>query len=109
MDVIITPDNERHVVGQLRDLEDLIDAYIGEDAKKWLTEYISDIKAVAREDASIEEGEIREQVAESYTGVLRELRELSEELATEIRQPRLDRRRISNIAGSIGKITYRNT
>lgn len=49
-----------------------------------------------------------EKVQEEYTNILRDLRELSEELAVEIVQPRLDRSKISIIAGKIGKETYRH-
>ena len=108
MDVIITPDGERHIIGQFRDLADVVESYTGEDARNRLTEYIQDLRYSIREKLDVEENTRVEGVEEYYRSVLKELRELSEELATEIVQPRLNRSKISTIAGSIGTIIYRN-
>lgn len=110
MEVIIMPDGAREVIGGPRDMFDLMDRYMGEDAAKWWREYLHDNYMDDNERAKVERDTCTyvEKVQEEYTNILRDLRELSEELAVEIVQPRLDRSKIFIIAEKIGKETYRH-
>ena len=108
MDVIILPNGERVVIGEFRDLTDLIDKYIGEDAVKWLREYISDLKAIMYEEADLNATVEIEKSAEYYQNVIRDINEMTEDLAREIQKPKLDRKAISRITGKICEKAYRN-
>ena len=110
MEVIIIPDGAREVIGGPRDMYDLMDRYMGEDAAKWWKEYIHANYMDDNERAKVENDTVSytEQVEEKYQNILRDLRELSEELAVEIVQPRLDRYKVSTIAGKIGTEIWRH-
>lgn len=101
MDVIILKNGERAVIGEFRDLTDLIDRYIGEDAVEWITEYIGDVKDIIRNEADLEATAEIEKSAEHYQNIIREMREMAEDLEREIEKPRLDRKAVSRIIGNI--------
>lgn len=108
MDVIILPNGEKYIIGQFRDLTDLIEKYIGEDAKKWLMEYIEDLKDIAYEKADKDATDEVQKTAEYYQHIIHEIHEMTGELAKEIQKPRLDRKAISRISGNIATKAWRN-
>ena len=110
MEVIIMPDGAREVIGGPRDMLDLMDRYMGEDAAKWWREYLHANYMDDNERAKVENDTVSytERVEEKYQNILRDLNELSQDLEKEIRKPKLDRYKISTIAGKIGTETWRH-
>ncbi len=95
-------------VACLEDLLHLIDRHMGKDFCRCLEEMLSEKYAEDAERIALEEEMSREldQIRDYYHSVLCDLRELSEELAGLIQSARLDRRKISTVAGAIGKKTW---
>lgn len=110
MDVIIMPDGKREIVRSPRDMYDLMDRYMGEDAARWWKEYLYEhyMEDNEREKVETEMYNTLEITRERYRNVLLDLEEDAEELARQIREPKLDRRKISTLAGRIGGAISRN-
>lgn len=110
MDVIIMPDGKREIVGSPRDMYDLMDRYMGEDAAKWWKQYLHEnyMEDNERERVETEIYNMLEITRERYRNVLLDLEDDAAELASEIRKPKLDRHKISTIAGGIGGAIHKN-
>ena len=110
MDVIIMPDGTREIVASPRDMYDLMDRYMSEDAAKWWKGYLHERYMEDNERAKVEDDMYRtlEITRERYRNVLLDIEEDAEELARQIREPKLDRRKISTLAGRIGGAISRN-
>ena len=100
--VITTKDGKNHTLFDERDLFALIDEYVGDEARRWLEDFITDVKYEHSEDAEELEG-----AKEHHKDVMRQLREQSEIIAELIRAREIDRGKLSTAAGKIGKITWR--
>lgn len=107
--VISLKDGSIETVFGLEDLMELVDTHLGMDARRALEETLSETYADEQEWEAIEEEHKQEldEIREHYRGVISELREQSEILANLISAERLDRKAISNCAGKIGTITWR--
>ena len=110
MDVIMLPDGRRETVGGPRDMYDLMDRYMGEDAAKWWKQYLHEnyMEDNERERVETKIYNTLEITRERYRNVLLDLEEDAAELASEIRKPKLDRHKISAIAGRIGGAIHKN-
>lgn len=110
MDVIKMPDGAREVIGGPRDMYDLMDRYMGEDAAKWWKEYLHEHYLEDNKRAKVEDDMYKtlEITRERYRNVLLDIKEDAAELAIRIREPKLDRRKISTLAGRIGGAISRN-
>ncbi len=105
---VINVNGDSEIVFDLKDLFQLIEEHMGDETRKCLEEMITERYTEAMElesELDRQEREI-EGIREYYTGVLRDLRELSEEMAGLITETRLDRKKISRAAGEIGRITW---
>ncbi len=104
MAAMINIHGDNEIIFDFEDLLQIIGMYMGNETRKCLEEMISEKYA---ETIELEQYEREvEEIREYYTGILRDLRELSEELAELITEVRLDRRKISGVAGEIGRITW---
>ena len=104
-DVISMNNGKTEVVFGERDFLDLVDAHMGMEARRWLEEYLAEGDADA---AYIEDLEKMLDGAKAHhKEVMTELRKLSEEIAGIIREKDIDRKALSNAAGQIGIITWR--
>ena len=107
--VITMPDGRNSIIFDLRDLTDLMEEYMGSEAKDWLLDYLADTYGTEDEINSIMEESDRQlkEQKERYRDVMAELRAEAEKLAGLICEKDLDRGAISNTAGRIGSITWR--
>ena len=107
--IIRANDGTNHILMNFSDFTDLVEETIGIEAVEWLFEFLSDTYGEESEiDAVIEECEkdLQEQ-KEKYKNTMAEIRVEAEKLAGLICQKDLDRKAISNTAGRIGAITWR--
>lgn len=103
-DVIRLADGSIHTVFDLRDMMDLIDARMGDEARRWMEEHLSendDQEYIA--DLEEEVKSLKDHRREVMTA----LREASEAIAALIREKEIDRKQLSTAAGKIGAITWR--
>lgn len=107
--IITTNDGANHILFDYDDFTDLIREQMGTEAERWLSDYIADMYGDAETiDAIVDEYEKElEQLRENYHKVMEELRAEAEKLAGLICEKDLDRSAISNTAGRIGKLTWR--
>lgn len=107
--VIEMKNGTKETVFGLHDIYDLIDQHAGYELRQVLEEMLSETYCPEEEYEVIEREHQREldEIREHYHHVCEDLRDASEELANLIRAERLDRKRISNVAGRIGKVTWR--
>ena len=107
--VITTKDGKNHVLFDEKDLFWLIDEYAGDEARRWLEDYVADVEYEHSDDAeTIEELESDLKGAkEHHKDVMRQLREQSETIAGLIREKEIDRKKLSEAAGVIGTVTWR--
>ena len=105
MDMLQMNDNTIEYVSDMRDFLDLVDKYMGFDARRWLEEYIDDSEEAWKYNAELEKDV--EGMHEYHKDVMRSIRKHSENLAHLISEKELNRREISNTAGAIGVITWR--
>ena len=107
--VITRPDGTNSILMDLRDFTYLMDQYMGYEAKDWLENYLAETYGEEEEvDAIIADYE--KQLADlrgRYKEVMVDLRTEAEKLAGLICEKDLDRKAISNTAGRIGTITWR--
>lgn len=101
MDMLSMNDGTIEYVSDLCDFAELIDKHMGLDARRWLDDLLEETRYSEELEKEIEHQE------EYYKGVMKSIRTHSEKLAELIRAKELDRREISNTAGAIGVITWR--
>ena len=88
----------------MQDILELIEEYIGTEARWWLEEWIREIN----DESYAEELEKENKgLCEHHKEVMEELREKSEIIAGLIREKEINRKKLSAVAGQIGIITYR--
>ena len=104
-DVIHLLDESAHTVFKIRDMLDLIGTHMGDDARSWLEQSMTE-KDDLSENVTDLENEVRG-LREHYRSVMRELRDESEKIAGLIREKNIDRKSLSTAAGRIGTITWR--
>ena len=103
--VITTKDGRNHVLFDENDLFLLIDEYAGDEARRWLEDWLS-----GREDDADYIDDLESDLKgakEHHKDVMRQLREQSETIAGLIREKEIDRGKLSTAAGKIGTITWR--
>ena len=104
-DAIKLADNSAHVVFDLKDFLELVDAYLGDEACSWLEEYLSESDD---NDEYIDDLEAELKGAKDHhREVMEELHRQSETIADLIRKKEIDRKKLSGAAGIIGSITWR--
>ena len=89
-----------------RHILELVDEYMGYDARVWIEDYIAGADSQTADVAAMEE--YYEKRIDHYKEVIRELRTHAEKLACLIREKELNRVAISHEAGQIGVITGRD-
>ena len=102
---IVLKDKKVATIFEPRHMLELVDEYMGSDARMWIEDYLSGADRETADVAALESW--YEKRIEHYQQVIRELRTHSENLARLIRQKELDRKAISHEAGQIGVITGR--
>ena len=103
--VLTTNSGENVILMDFRDFTDLVERHIGIEARDWLLEYLGDAYGEEPEiDAVINE---YENERDSHKQVMEEIRKEAEKLAGLIRERELNRSAISQTAGRIGSITWR--
>lgn len=108
-DVITTKDGRNHTLFDERDLFWLVEEYMGDEARRWIEDYLSGAEDEHSDDAeAIKELEQEaDRLRNHHRDVMRELREQSETIAGLIRAREIDRGKLSTAAGKIGKLTWR--
>lgn len=104
-DTLMMWDGDVRTVFSMDDFIQLVDEYMGMDARQWLEGELSgsgEAWAYAEELERDMEGQRKQ-----YHEVMAVLRELSEKGAGLIAEKEIDRHELSNIAGKIGVITWR--
>ena len=104
-DLFKLPDGSLHTVFDIRDMMELIGTYIGDDACRWLEEYMAeddDLESYAADLVKEVEG-----LRDHHHEVMSALREESEKIADLISEKMIDRKALSTAAGRIGTITWR--
>ena len=109
-EVILLPDGRKEIVDSLSDFLELAGELMGDEAREWLETCLKEdyLSADELEEAEERHEKDLEELREYYTNILRELHELSKELAGLICSERLSRMKISHVAGQIGNLTGRN-
>ena len=100
-DIITTPDGRNTTVFDVRDFMELMDRYMGPDAVMWFEDQMGELI-----EEVVPETEL-ERVKSRNLEVMLRLREQSEIIAKLIREKDIDRKALSNAAGRIGIITWR--
>jgi len=85
----------------------LVDEYMGMDARRWLEEFIMDMEIEYGRDEMEEMESCLDGAKAHHKEVMQRLRELSEKQACLISEREIDRKALSNVAGEIGTITWR--
>ena len=103
--VITLPDGRNETIFDGRDFMDLVDGYMGCEARRWLEDWLSEMDGDADyiDDLEKETDSLRAHHKE----VMAELRKESETIARLIREKEIDRKALSTAAGNIGCITWR--
>ena len=103
--VITLPDGRNETIFDEQDFMELVERYMGSDARRWLEGWLSegDDDAAYIDDLEKEADGLRAHHRE----VMTELRTHSETIANLIRGKEIDRRALSTAAGNIGCITWR--
>ncbi len=104
-DLVRLRDDSVRMIMDIRDLLDLIDTCLGDEARRWLEEYLSEIEAQGEDDSDLE-AEL-ERLKGHHREVMQALLDESETISFLIREKGIDRRRLSTAAGNIGAITWR--
>ena len=104
-DLFILPDGSMHTVFDIKDMLELIGTYIGDDARRWLEEYLTEDNDLVAYAAYLEK-EV-EGLRDHHHEVMNSLREQSEKIAGLICEKKIDRKALSTAAGRIGTITWR--
>ena len=104
-DVITLPDGRNEIVFNERDFMDLLEEYMGAEARGWLEDRFSEKDGDAAYVYDLEKE--ADGLCERYREVMAELLTYSETIAKLIREKEIDRKALSEAAGSIGRITWR--
>ena len=104
-EVFKLPDGSMHTVFDIKDMMELISTHIGDDACRWLEEYLTEDDDLAAYAADLEK-EV-EGLRDHHHEVMNSLREQSEKIAGLISEKKIDRKALSTAAGRIGTITWR--
>ena len=102
---ILLKDKKVSTILEPRHMLELVDEYMGMDARIWFEDYLAEADSQTADVAAMEA--YYEKQIEHYHQVIRELRTHSEKLARLIREKELNRMAISQEAGQIGVITGR--
>lgn len=103
-DVLTLCDGSTAILAGMKDMLELIDAHLGDAARRWLEEYLAGI-AETEAYADHLEKEI-EGLQDHHRMVLVSLREQAEIIAGLIREKAIDRKALSAAAGAIGTLTW---
>lgn len=103
--VIKMKDEQIQVVMGLRDFLYLVDHYMGDESCRWLEEFMEEKEAENRDYDDL--FDYTEKMRVHYKEVMEKLRQRAEKLAGLIQQRELDRKAISNTAGSISVLTWK--
>jgi len=103
--VITLPDGRNETIFDEQDFMELVERYMGSDARHWLEDWLGNNDDVADyiDDLEKETDGLRAHHRE----VMAELRTHSESIAKLIRGKEIDRKALSAAAGNIGCITWR--
>ena len=103
--VISLPDGRNETIFEERDFMDLVEEYMGSEARRWLEDWLGNNDDVSDyiDDLEKEADALRAHHKE----VMAELRKHSETIAGLIREREIDRKALSTAAGNIGCITWR--
>ena len=103
--VITLPDGRNETIFSERDFMDVLERYMGPDARRWLEDWLGNNDDVADyiDDLEKEADGLRAHHRE----VMTELRTHSETITKLIRGKEIDRKALSAAAGIIGCITWR--
>lgn len=102
---ILLTDKKVATILEPRHMLELVDKYMGMDARMWFEDYLAGADSQTADVAALEA--YYEKWIDHYQEVIRELRSHSEKLAGLIREKELNRMAISHEAGQIGVITGR--
>ena len=103
-DVIRLADGSVQTVFDMRYMMELIDTHLGDDARRWLEDHLSesdDQQYIAHLEDELQ------RLKDHRQEVMTTLREASEKIATLIREKEIDRKQLSTTAGKISSITWR--
>lgn len=104
-EMITTPEGKDHIVMDFSDFAWLVDTYLGMEARAWMEEYLSETYGSEEEiDALVDYYEKR---LAAQRQAMEQIRKESETLACLIQEKDLNRPAISQAAGRIGCISYR--
>ena len=103
-DVIRLADGSVQTVFDLRDMMELIDTHMGDEARRWLENHLSE--SDDQEYIAELEDELK-RLKEHRREVMTALREASDKIAALIREKEIDRKQLSTTAGKISSITWR--
>ena len=104
-EVLQLSDGSIHIVFDIRDMMELVDAHLGYEARRWLEEYLTEDNDLGDYVSDLEK-EV-EGVRSHHREVMTSLRVESEKIACLIRERDIDRKALSTAAGRIGTITWR--
>jgi len=104
VNVITLPDGRNETIFNERDFMELLDKYMGFEARRWLEEWLREnsdtdcIEALEKE---------MDKLIEHHKETMEELRNQSETIASLVREKDIDRKALSAAAGTIGCITWK--
>lgn len=103
-DTLMMWDGDIRTILSMDDFIQLVDEYMGMDARQWLEAGLSSSDGIWAYVEGLEKDIERQK--EHHREVMIELRALSEKGAGLIEEKEIDRHELSNIAGKIGVITW---
>ena len=104
-DVVTLKNGRNEIVFDERSFLELVDEYMGPDARHWLEDWLSE-----NDDASDYIDDLEKELTgakEHHKDVMAQLRQQSEMIANLIREKEIDRKALSTAAGQISCITWR--
>lgn len=103
--VITLPDGRNETIFDERDFMDVLERYMGSEARLWLEDWLGENDDVADYIGDLEKE--ADGLRAHHKEVMAELRTHSETIAKLIREKEIDRKALSAEAGKIGCITWR--
>ena len=103
--LITMPDGRNETVFDERSFLDLVEEYMGDEARRYLEDWLSETDDNADYIRDLEESISLAKA--HYREVMQELRMQSETIAGLIREKEIDRKALSRAAGIIGTTTWR--
>lgn len=103
--VITLPDGRNETIFDERDFMDVLERYMGSEARLWLEDWLGENDDVADYIGDLEKE--ADGLRAHHKEVMEELRTHSETIAKLIREKDIDRKALSAAAGNIGCITWR--